>query len=253
MYDPYAAFMRRALILFTSGLAALTVACGGDDEPAANRPGTSDATASATATATTTATATPSPIIGRAGDRQAAEQSTLQLEDFPSGWTQDDKASSNRARCDAVTEARSTATGTADANRFNNGDTTQVQSTVYVFADEAEATDAFANLSSKETRACYAEQVTDAFSSQDELEIGEVRTGSLSLDPLGDARAASRVTIPVSADGIDVDVLVDLVFIRVGRGLSLGLFVDTFSPFDEDLRGDLSAKTVRRLESELNG
>ena len=55
------------------------------------------------------------------------------------------------------------------------------------------------------------------------------------------ARAAARVTAKYTIGGAD------LVFVRAGRGISLGAFVDVISPFDEALRAELTATQVGRL------
>jgi hypothetical protein len=39
------------------------------------------------------------------------------------------------------------------------------------------------------------------------------------------------VTGPVTTEeGLDVDVMIDLVFVRLDRGISLGLLIEVFSP-----------------------
>jgi hypothetical protein len=63
------------------------------------------------------------------------------------------------------------------------------------------------------------------------LAVGDASSARLSLDPLGDQREAARVTGPVTTEeGLDVDVIVDLVFVRADRGISLGLLIEVFSP-----------------------
>ena len=44
-----------------------------------------------------------------------------------------------------------------------------------------------------------------------------------------------------------MELFVDLVFVRSGRAISLGAFVDVQRPFDDALRTDLTAKPVGRL------
>lgn len=85
------------------------------------------------------------------------------------------------------------------------------------------------------------------------MEVGDASSARLSLDPLGDQREAARVTVSITTEeGLDVDVIVDLVFVRADRGISLGLFIDVFSPFDTDLREQLTATSVRRLSDNLS-
>jgi hypothetical protein len=70
--------------------------------------------------------------------------------------------------------------------------------------------------------------------------------------PPGDERDATRITIPVSAQGIDVDIIADYVLVRVGRGIAAVTFVDTLTAFDEDLKAELMSKVVRRLSAALD-
>ena len=69
----------------------------------------------------------------------------------------------------------------------------------------------------------------------------------MSTDPLGDERDAARITVPVMSEGVDLDVIVDMVFVQAARGLTLTLFIGVLTPFDEDLRDELTATSVRRL------
>jgi hypothetical protein len=59
------------------------------------------------------------------------------------------------------------------------------------------------------------------------------------------------VTVPLSAEGLDVDVYIDLVFVRVGRAVTPSIFVDVLTPFEEDLRAQLTDRVVRRLNVAL--
>ena len=45
----------------------------------------------------------------------------------------------------------------------------------------------------------------------------------------------------------DVDVIIDMVLVALLRGLAITLFINVFSPFDRDLRDQLTATSVRRL------
>ena len=227
-----------------AGSPALT-SCGGSGD------GGTAGTATPNSTATTAPASSPTPDASV--DRQIARESRLRLEDFPSGWTEADNDESNSAKCEGVEEAKKATTARANSSRFGEGENTEVQNSVYLFADEAAAEQAFTQLSGKETRVCYAESVTDALEEAGGLEVGNASSARLSLDPLGDQREAARVTVPVTTEeGLDVDVIVDLVFVRADRGISLGLFIDVLSPFDSDLREQLTATSVRRLSDNLS-
>ena len=52
-----------------------------------------------------------------------------------------------------------------------------------------------------------------------DVEVGDPRSSSLPIEPLGDERGAARVTIPMTSKGSEIPVYVDFEFIRAGRGL----------------------------------
>ena len=60
------------------------------------------------------------------------------------------------------------------------------------------------------------------------------------------------MTVPVKTQGVDVEVIVDVVSVRVGRALALPIFLDVLTPFDENLREDLTGKMVRRLSAQMS-
>ena len=225
-------------------MVALTLAsCGGSDDPA---PSSDSA-----GTPAATATATPTPTPDREADGRVARQSTLTLEDFPSGWTETPDDESNDSKCEQVEAAKAQTTARATSPRFSEGENTQVQNSIYVFADASTAEQAFAQVSGEETRLCYADTVTEALKGQTDLDVGETQSARLSLDPVGDQREAARLTVPLSAEGVDVDLVIDLVFVRADRGLSLSLFINVSAPFDADLREELTATSVTRLSDAL--
>jgi hypothetical protein len=55
----------------------------------------------------------------------------------------------------------------------------------------------------------------------------------------------------VSAQGIGGDLIIDVVFVRVGRDVALVTFIDDLTPFDEDLKAELTSTVVRRLSGAL--
>jgi hypothetical protein len=127
-----------------------------------------------------------------------------------------------------------------------------VQNSIYLFADEPTAKTQFEQLTRKDTRSCYAQAVTKALASTGGLKVGKTESARLSIDPLGDDRDAGRITVPVTSQGVDVDVIVDVVFVRAGRGMTITLFMDLISSFDADLRDQLTATSVRRLSDNLD-
>jgi hypothetical protein len=211
-------------------------------------------------TAVPNATQAPvAPGVDPAADRRAANQAVMRLADFPSGWQQEDNSAvSEPPPCPGVREAREAATARGEASTFSDGDSTSTTNVTYTYADEQAAKRAFDVWSSRATRLCLGREtgrrVREASGpgGQGFATVGRVSTSRLAVEPLGDDRAAARVTVPLSAPGIDVDISADFVFVRVGRGLVELTFVDTHTRFDADLRKDLIAKLTRRLSAAIS-
>jgi hypothetical protein len=222
---------------------ALAAGCGGGDD--AGKGGDQSAS-------TATSTTTPSPTPDRAEDEGIAKAAQLKLDDFPSGWEESDAAPSQAADCDAISKARKERTARAESPQYRHGDNTLAQSTVYLFADDAKAQEQFAGLSSKDTRGCIAgDLVSRLEKANPDLKVGEPQASRVSVDSLGDQHEGGRVTLPVTAQGQELELFTDFVFVRVSRGIALMLFVDALSPFDEDMRADLTSKVSRRLAAKL--
>ena len=58
------------------------------------------------------------------------------------------------------------------------------------------------------------------------VEVGELETSRVSIEPLGDDREAAGFTIPITTEGIDVDFVIDVVYVRVGRAIALLTLLD---------------------------
>lgn len=229
------------------------VGCGGDGkgENDGDGPGGQDMP-----TARQTDTPPPEPTPDAAQERAIAQRAQLCLEDFPADWQENDESDNDPAECQGIREPREATSGRAASPDFQQGNTTLAASAVFLYADEAGAGDAFGKMSARETRVCLAEQMADRVAENadrtGELTIGEPSTARVRVDPLGDEREGGRVTLPLSVGGFDVDLTVDYAFVRVGRGVALLAFADVLTPFDEDLRAELTSKVVRRLTAELN-
>jgi hypothetical protein len=243
--------IRTITVTLAATFALCALAGCGDDSNNAPRP-----------QGTTEATAATEPTPDPDKDEAIARAAQFRLEDFPSGWQQsDEEPESEGADCDAIQDARNDVNARASSPSFAEGENTEAASTVYIFADAAQAQNAFDELSSQETRECvgdeFADTVKEATKSPagafdpDAVTVGEPATGRIQVDSVGDYSDAGRVTLPLSAEGIDVDYAVDLVFVRVDRGIALLVFGDVLTPFDEELRSDLTSKVTRRLAAEF--
>ena len=236
--------LRCLLPLLLLGLVLL--GCDGDEEEDAAAPAT---TTAQSAPASPTETAEPDP----AADKRIAEESGLVLEDFPSGWQENDEDPDRVSRCAAIQEARETTSARGGSPRFSrHNNNTSAESVTYVYAEEPAAAEAFAQLATAETRSCLADDARDVLEEDGSLEVGEPETARVAMDPLGDERDASRITFPVTSEGTELDVFADYVVVRAGRGLALLTFIDVLSPFDEELGAELTSRVVRRLSSGLD-
>jgi hypothetical protein len=228
--------------------------CGGDDDDdSAARTTTTDSRAAAP-------TETRAEPADRAADRRIAEDAVLVLEDFPTGWQQEDEDDDDNEEtdCSGVRDARETLSARATSPRFSQGETKNAENVTYVYGDDPAARTAFAGLASSETRTCIGqdlgERLAEAAGPTGQgggTQVGEPETSRVSIELLGDEREAARITVPVSAEGIDVDLIIDLVFVRVGRGIALVTVTDALTPFDEDLKAELTSTVIRRLSAAL--
>jgi hypothetical protein len=121
-----------------------------------------------------------------------------------------------------------------------------------VFPQEEAARAAYDGITSKDTRTCLAEGLVKGLGESGDVEAGESRTSRLAVDPLGDEREAARIVVPVTTQGVDADLIFDIVYVRTGRAIALCLFADAFSAFDDELREDLTGKVVRRLSAGIS-
>ena len=190
----------------------------------------------------------------KAVEQRIARSATLKLNDFPSGWAakdDTDDGSDSDSPCKAIEDAKGITTARRNSPTFEGEGESQVENSVYVFADGQAAENAFAELSGPETRACIRDAAVDGIEEKakgEDLEVGEVESGELRVDTVADDTAAARFTIPLSSQGIDVDATIDLVFVRAQRAVSFLVLTSVFTPFDETLRGELTRTAGRRLE-----
>jgi hypothetical protein len=249
--SPHRHALRRTVI---SGLALLAVGlqvgCGSTSDD-------SSFSAGAGAESSTSTSAPKAPQRDKAAEQKIVDGAQLRLSDFPSGWERsDDDSDSSDSPCDGIQQAKESTTAHGAGANFGHGDTTAATSAVYLYVDEGAAHTAFHQLTDSGTRVCIGKTFGEGIEKEskskgpgqsDSADVGKPTTGQLSMDPLGDERSAGRVTVPISAQGINVDLILDLVFVRAGRGIGIMIYIDAFSPFDDGLRADLTGKVVRRL------
>ena len=179
-------------------------------------------------------------------DTQLAKRSLLTLDDFPASWEQVKKPDM-RVFCPAYTDARRNASGVGQSPQFAQGSLLEAAAAVYLYADDAAAARAFRAISSRATRRCYIDETTKALADGGASEVRDVRVRRLSLGRLGDQRAGARFIFPLTAAGVELDLNIDLTYVRRGRALSLVFCLKAGGAFDSRLRRDLVAKQAGRL------
>ena len=233
-----------ALLVAIVASAALP-ACGGEGRPRPEPPNAVGRTATAS-----TATE-PAPV----DDKVVVRESLLSLSDLPAGWTAaDDDDEPEPSDCSAVKEARAAASARDASPDFDHRPTGQVSHSVYAYFDEQKAENAYRNLVASETRRCLGsqlgERVREAADDED-VEIGDVETGELSVDPVGAESNAARISLDYTVSGIDLTLAADLLFIREGRGIAFLVLADETDTFDEQLRARLASISARKLRNAL--
>lgn len=221
----------------------------------------STTTVTATTSPTTGTTTSPAPTTTQtttgsaAADQRVARDAQLKLSDFPSGWEQKDRTQEAKAwaACQGVDAAKAAASARQTSPDFAERNHTYAGNFAYIYADVPTATRAFGELSSEHTRTCLGDALAKYLPGQvrEGAEIGKITTGQVAMQPVGDERTLTRLTVPLKANGLNVDVTLDLVFVRVGRGIAGLQFQDVLSPFDETLRTRLTTTAVDRLKTAL--
>lgn len=242
---------RRFLMALLS-CALLLAACGDD----------SDSSADGTTTSTTAATTTE-PDAGE--DQAIAEAGLLELSDFPAGWEEqpadeediDDTESKQRiADCIGVEYDRIYGDDDeAESPTFTSPEGAEVSNSAGVEASEDEAVFVFETLSSDDAIGCISEEFQSFIAetaATEGVEIGEASLNRVSPPDVGDASAAYRVTLPVEAQGQSVDVFVDIVVARVGRGGVTVQALNLFEPFDSGQLAKYTEIAVERLGQALD-
>jgi len=209
---------------------------------------TACATSAAAPSQTPTPAQSPYPLSTAApplSDAQIARRGLVRKGDFPKGWKVNTSAN-DRLTCKSTSAAKKAASATALGKAFASGPNTEMQSDAYVYKSANAAKRQTSNLGGSATTSCMVRALKRVFADAG-YTIGTITTAPLDLGTTGDERLGTRITIPVSHKGVDANVLVDLVSVRVGRAFALELFVDALQPFDEGFRAKLTDTQVKRL------
>ena len=203
----------------------------------------------------------------RSADQQLADDAVLKLTDLPPGWesapaddeTNNDELSAELAEClDVDPTFFDSSNPTAESPTFTSAQDEQITSEVAVTASAEDAIERVEILRREDTPGCYAtairhlleqsiENPADGDEVPEGLELGDPTFNPMSFAALGDDTVAFRATIPVSAQGFDVEVYIDFVAVRVGRVGTTMTFQSQFSPFDTAEEERLTRIVVDRI------
>lgn len=250
---------RMPLALALSAALLLAGACSsdGDDDAGTN-----------SSTTTTEADASGSDLEA---DRGLASGALLQLSDLPTGWeaTPDDDDDDDDgeafaeqfAECTGIDEeewfgAQGDDEGASvDSPDFENADDETVAHTVSVAEDAARAERAFGVLQLDATPGClteaFGEMIREAAAEepQEDFSIGEITVNEMSFPALAERTAAFRATVPVAAQGLEVELYLDMIFSQAGRMTSVLMTQGVLQPFDPALAEELATIAAERLDA----
>jgi hypothetical protein len=214
--------------------------------------------ASSSAAATKTRSGTSQSAADMPADQRIANNARLRLSDLPAGWVAGSAAS--RPTADAPCPNLRRAAGWISAGKISpafsvsSGNPLTAQTETYIYADTALAKHWFGEFSSRQTRACLARILRTELATAVELPgitLGKIRLRGISVAAVGDQDSAFRVTVPVFGSGVTLEVDVDVVFVRTGRGLEIFSLGALGRPFDPTLEGTVLNNVTARLATDL--
>jgi hypothetical protein len=191
-------------------------------------------------------------------DQPAAEAALLTIDDFPEGWievAEDERTplaieSQRRiAECAGGEGERLLDLGgaLAESGNFRGPDSQVVEESVAI-VDEAVAEDMVARFTAPGVGECFADAMQQTIgemitSPSDPTESfpGDTELGKVTVEPLevpaaGDEGAGYRITVPLTTQGIDLEIILDAVVIRSGGALAGVSFQSALEPFaSEDI------------------
>ena len=206
---------------------------------------------------------------GNTGDPEhqaIADAAVLTLDDMPTGWeaappedeeqqeAEEDDADQAMADCLDIDVSELQGDSPTADSRFVNSDDEQVSSEVTVAASETEVQAGIDRIRDEAGQSCFLEVIQyiaqDSFASDGDIEVGEATFNELSFEDLGDDSIAFRLTVPISSQGIDVDLYVDYVLVRKGRAGVQTSFHTVFTPFDAAQALELTETVVDRIPTD---
>ncbi len=128
-------------------------------------------------------------------------------------------------RCADAMQARHGGSGDG-ATVVVNGDGVQLLTAALRFSDADAAERAYAASISPRARRCYADGFAAELTRRYRVSVRRVETQPWEVDPIGDERAGTRVTVVLAGRRGDVTVHADTAVIRTGSALSFDQAID---------------------------
>lgn len=143
-----------------------------------------------TAPATETTAAPEASGVSKRDAKRVARTAVLRLEDFPSGWQQEDPSDEQASEdtCEAITAAKRTVVARASSDEFSDDGDQTAEVVNYIFGTEAEAERHFDAFTSDATRACLKKILPKALGEAlagEDAKVGETTTSRVSIERSG--------------------------------------------------------------------
>jgi hypothetical protein len=260
---------RRGAALVLALLLGAVGACGDDDS---SDPPAEDATATADTgdTGGTDDAADDDGDTGgdtggddASGDEAAAEAALLTIDDFPDGWQAapsesdeeaQDEFNAELALCLDVDPAiLDRDNPSAESDDFTSPEGQTVKSEVALTPSAEQAIEVIEILEDERTPECYGEGLSRVLEEnlaeigQDDLEMGEPVFERVEIPSLGDDAVGFQVTIPLAAAGQELELVLDLWAVRVGRAGITMTFQSPAGPFPAEEAARLTRLVIDRL------
>jgi len=254
--------MRKLLVAAACG-ALIAVAGCGDSSEDATQTAAGQTQTPPTATAGSSPPATPStvantPAVDKEADQRIADAAALKLSDLPSGWTASpDDSESETMTCSGYDKLRNQATARGHGLVFSNAsENAEVIQNVWLYPDGRAPQQIMDLFDDQEFINCYAAALADSLKEAYEqagkgVKVNDVKASMLRVADQGDQSAGLRAAIELNVDDTDVDAVMDVSLVRVGRGMELIATYAAFSPMSDTERDRLSAISVDRLSAAL--
>lgn len=216
----------------------LAAGCGGDDDTSAD------------ATTTISDATSPSPQAG--GDQAALEALVLQEGDFPPGWISEpaepDEADDTGEELEACLgiAVDDDSRPEAESRQFSQGPLTQASSSVSLAPDQAAVDTEFAAIRGPKFLDCAERAFDEAAIEDPEVGFAPSQAELLEFPDVGDGVVASRLSTSVTAEGQEIAIYADLVFVRRGLAELSFSFINAGEPFPTDLATELVQKVLSR-------